>query len=332
MGKSTLGLECAMPAPRILFVKLSSLGDVVHHMPAVTEFRAHFPEARIGWAVEEAYAPLVALHPAVSEVFPIALRALRREPFVASRWRGIGLARKALRRERWDRVVDAQGLLKSAWVARMPRANGVSGPGFGSAREGAAALFYSQRIAVPRAMHAVERNRALVAGIFEYQVAGAAQYGLRRTSSAPAWAPTVPYAVLLHAASREAKRWPEAHWIALGRRLAAAGRAIVFPGGTQGERETAARLAAQVPRAIAAPSMDLAVAAALLANAAQVAGVDTGLTHLAVAYERPTVGIYCATAPALTGLHGMHAVNLGAPGEMPSVDAVAAAMGLDRTP
>src|SRR3954468_23015025 len=117
-----------MPAPRVLFVKLSSLGDVVHHMPAVTDLAIHVPHAHIGWAVEEAYAPLVALHPAVAEIFPVALRALRSAPFSAERWRALGLARKALRRDRWNHVVDTQGLLKSAWIARMPRAGEVAGP------------------------------------------------------------------------------------------------------------------------------------------------------------------------------------------------------------
>src|SRR5437763_374411 len=131
-----------MPAPRVLFVKLSSLGDVVHHMPAVTELAARVPGVHVGWAVEEAYAPLVALHPAVAEIFPVSLRALRREPFVAARWRTLGIARKSMRRDRWDHVIDAQGLLKSAWIARMPRAAEVVGPAFDSAREGAAAPFY----------------------------------------------------------------------------------------------------------------------------------------------------------------------------------------------
>jgi heptosyltransferase-1 len=133
--------------------------------------------------------------------------------------------------------------------------------------------------------------------------------------------------VLLHAASRPAKRWSEERWIALGELLAANGYACVLPGGSEDERAGAARLAARIPRALAAPAMGLAQAAALIAHADLVAGVDTGLTHLAVALERPTAGIYCSTSPALTGLHGEHGVNLGGPGRPPSIEAVAAALG-----
>ena len=136
------------------------------------------------------------------------------------------------------------------------------------------------------------------------------------------------YAVMLHAASRAAKRWPDERWIELGRMLAAQGLATVFPGGSAAERAGAARLAAEVPLGLAAPAMPLAEAAALLAHADGVVGVDTGLTHLAVALDVPTVGIYCATRPELTGLHGgAHALNVGGAGNAPGVEAVAAAIG-----
>ena len=318
----------AMHAPRVLFVKLSSLGDVIHHLPAATDLRAHRPEARIDWAVEAPYAPLVALHPAIARVIPVPLRALRGAPLDGDRWRAFGDARRSLREAEYDVVVDAQGLLKSAVIARMARAREVAGGDSASAREAAAALFYGKRIAVPREMHAVERNRALVAGVFGYAVDGPPRYALATPPGRPTWLPDGKYAVLLHAASREAKRWPEGLWTALGRRLAEAGLVSVFPGGTDAERAVAARLAQSVPGALAAPAMDLVEAARLLGHAERVAGVDTGLTHLAVALGRPTVGIYRATRPALTGLHGPGAVNLGGPGDEPTADAVARAMGL----
>lgn len=315
-----------MPAPRILFVKLSSLGDVVHHLPAVTELREHRPEVHVAWAVEEAYAELVKLHPAVSEVFPVGLRSLRGNVLDLTRWRRITQTRRALAEGRWDYVVDTQGLLKSALITRAAR-----GVAFGldrkSAREGIAARFYDVKIPVARNLHAVERNRRLVAEIFGYEVRGAARYGLVPPPERPPWAPQGAYAVLLHAASRADKRWPQERWIALAQLLSQSGYATVFPGGTPAERAAAAILAAQVPGGLTAPAMGMGEAAALLAHAALVAGVDTGLTHLAVALARPTVGIFCATRPELTGLHGDEGVNLGGPGRPPSVEAVAAALG-----
>ena len=317
-----------MPGPRVLFVKLSSLGDIVHHLPAVTDLAEERPGARIAWAVEEAYVDLVTLHPAVADAIPVGLRDLRRAPFAPGRWRRMLRARRAMRERRWDFVVDAQGLLKSAMVARFARAP-VFGFDAGSARERIASRFYDVKVRVPRDLHAVERNRRLVGEVFGYEPRGAARYGLLRPDAPPAWAPAQRYVVMLHAASRPAKRWPEERWIELAKLLALQGLTSVFPGGSERERADAQRLAALIPGALAAPATSLIEAAALIGHAEGVVGVDTGLTHLAVALGVPTVGIYCATRPELTGLHGgADAVNVGAPGSMPSVAVVAAAIGM----
>jgi heptosyltransferase-1 len=310
-----------MPAQRVLFVKLSSLGDVVHNMPAVTDLARARPGTHIAWAVEEAYLPLVKLHPAVADAFPVHLRSLRRRPLSPSLWSRLAATRRTLRAASWDFVVDTQGLMKSAVVARFAR-----GPAFGldktSARERAASRFYDVRLPVARTLHAVERNRRLVAQVFGYCLDGAADYGLLAPAAPPAWAPQSPYTVFLHAASRAPKRWPEDRWVALGREANAAGLDVVLPAGTAEEREASARIAKQLDRALAAPGMDLAQAAALLANARAVCGVDTGLTHLAAALGVATVGIYAATRPELTGLHAANAVNVGGAGSAPSVEEV----------
>jgi heptosyltransferase-1 len=320
-----------MSEPRILFVKLSSLGDVIHHLPAATDLHAHRPEARIGWAVEEAYADLVRLHPAVDEVIPIGLRRLRRSVLAPGAWSDARRALGAVSRGRWDYVIDTQGLIKSAFVARRAHA-----PVFGfdraTAREAFAARFNDVKFHVPRDLHAVERNRRVVANVFGYPIDTPATYGLEPPAAPPAWTPPRQYVVLLHAASRPRKRWPDERWIALGRILGDVGYASILPGGTADERASAARLAAAIPGGIAAPAMNLAEAAALLAHASHVVGVDTGLTHLAVALGRPTVGVYCATRPELTGLHGGAAINLGGPGSPPTVEEVAAALGHTSAP
>ena len=209
-----------MPAPRVLFVKLSSLGDVIHHLPAVTDLATHREGTYVAWAVEEAYAELVRLHPGVHEVIPVGLRNLRRGPLERSRWGRLAEARRALARGQWDYVVDSQGLLKSALVARA--AGGIRfGLDKASARERIAARFYDVKLPVARERHAVERNRDLVAQVFGYLPSGEARYGLSAPEAPPPWAPPQPYAVLLHAASRRQKAWPDDRWIALGNLLAA---------------------------------------------------------------------------------------------------------------
>jgi heptosyltransferase-1 len=316
-----------MPGPRILFVKLSSLGDVIHHLPAVTDAAAHHPGAHIAWAIEEAYVDVARLHPAVTQTIAVGLRGLRRRPLSGAGWRRLIAARRELRHGRWDYVIDTQGLLKSAWIARAARA-----PVFGldarSARESFASRFYDVKLAVPRGLHAVERNRRLVGAALGYRPRGEARYGIVPPADPPPWAPRNRYLVMLHAASRAPKRWPDDHWVALARSLASQGYATVWPGGSEAERAHAARLARDVDGALCAPAMDLATAAALIAHADGAVGVDTGLTHLAVATGVPTVGIYCATSPGLTGLHGgANAVNVGDAGRVPGVAEVVAAIG-----
>lgn len=315
-----------MPAPRILFVKLSSLGDVVHHFPAVSDLRRRWPDAHVAWAVEPPYAGLVRLHPGVAEAIPVNLRALRARWYSGAEWRSWRVARRRIGEPRWDYVVDSQGLLKSALIAR--RARGARfGPDRASARERIAARFYDVGIPVARGLHAVERNRRLGAQVFGYRLDGMADYGLDSPVAPPDWAPASRYIVMLHAASHKQKMWPEAYWVELGQRLAALGYSIVLPAGTPAERATAHRIAIDIPDSAVAPPSDLTALAQLLVHAWAVVGLDTGLTHLAVALGRPTVGLYCATDPALTGLHGAQAINLGGPRSPPSVEEVARALG-----
>ena len=142
----------------ILIVKTSSLGDVVHNFPALTDIRRAFPDAQVDWVVEEAYAPLVRLHPAVRHAIPVAIRRWRRRLLHAATWVQVRECRRALRRDVYDVVIDTQGLLKSALLASAARGRR-HGFDRSSAREPAAARFYDCTHAVDRTLHAVVRNR-----------------------------------------------------------------------------------------------------------------------------------------------------------------------------
>ena len=315
-----------MPSPRALVVKLSSLGDVIHQLPALSELRQHRPDVAIDWVVEEAYAPLARLHPAVREVIPAGLRRLRGRPGSLAGWRAVAQLVARLRAARYDWVVDSQGLLKSAALTRI-----ANGPRYGydrqSIREPLASALLDARVRVSRHLHAVERIRHLFAATFGYHQGGEIHYGLAVDADRPSWAPRGPYVVGLHATSRTEKCWPEPCWVKLAHELAARGIAIIFPSGTATERAAAARLAATAPLATVAPALTLPEAAALLSHASGAVGVDTGLAHLAVAVGAPTVGLYVATDASLTGLVGASAIaNLGHPGSVPSPDAVWAAL------
>lgn len=308
---------------RILLVKTSSLGDVIHNLPVASDLVRRFPGVVIDWVVEAPFADIPMLHPAVHATLPIALRRWRKQALARATWHEIGAARDNLRRRRYDAVLDTQGLLKSALVACTAH-----GPRLGyagdSAREPLASRFYHQRFSVSRQMHAVDRNRALAAKALGYTLDDLPlDYGVEVAPLAAAWLPAGPYAVLLTATSRDDKLWPETDWLALGQQLAQRGLRCVLPAGAPGERARAERIARSLPDAVVAPSMTIRDLAALLTGARVAIGVDTGLTHLAAAVGTPVVAIYTATDPGLTGVLGprFHR-NLGGKGQPPGVAAV----------
>ena len=302
---------------RILLVKTSSLGDVIHNLPVVSDIRRYLPDAKIDWCVEENFADIPRLHSGVDTVIPVALRRWRKSLLGPVTWREAIAARRALQARPYDAIVDTQGLLKSAIIARRARGP-LSGYEPGSAREPVAACFYDRRFAVARDLHAVERNRRLAGAALGYDPVGVPDYGISVPAAALPWLPAGPFAVLLTATSRDDKLWPEANWLLLGARLAEQGWRAVLPAGSDVERDRAARLAAGIPGAIAAPSMSLPELAALIGGARAVVGVDTGLSHLAVALDVPTVALYTATEPGLTGVLGAgFCRNLGGPGRIP---------------
>ncbi|MDP3538454.1 MAG: lipopolysaccharide heptosyltransferase I [Azonexus sp.] len=309
---------------RILIVKTSSLGDVIHNLPVVNDIKRHFPDAMIDWCVEESFAAIPRLHPGVGEIIPVAIRRWRKALFKAATWREIGIFRQRLQANLYDAVIDTQGLLKSAMIARRARGP-LSGYAIDSARESMAAGLYDRRFSISTAGHAVVRNRQLVAAALGYALDGEADYGIDAVPAAFDWLPKNPYVVFLSATSRDDKLWPEDHWLALGRQLNSLGYSAVLPGGSAFERERAARLAASIPDAVAAPPMYIPQLAALLAGGRAVIGVDTGLTHLAVALKTPTVALYTATDPGLTGVLGAGFFrNLGGKAQIPLPEAVLA--------
>jgi heptosyltransferase-1 len=307
-------------APRILIVKTSSMGDVVHALPLASDLAARVPDATIDWVVEEAFAAIPRQHPAVSRVIPIALR----------RWREFSAARAALRAQRYDRIIDCQGLLKSALVARL--ADGpVTGPDRGSAREPFAAFLYHHAVAVERGAHAIARNRALGAAAFGYapDLGGGPRFGLRLGGVPGELAPAVarPFAVLLTNASRVTKLWPDDRWQALEAWLAQQGLTSLLFWGSGAEQAATLARARPMRDARVLPRVGLDVAAAVLARARVVVGLDTGLSHLAAAAGAPTVGLFCDYDPALVGLAGdARCVSLGGVDRQPPVDEVIAAV------
>ncbi len=296
----------------ILLIRLSSMGDLIHTYPALSDVLQHFPEAQIDWVSEEGFAQLPQLHPAVKNTLPMAWRRWRRSLWRKETRAEISTFRQQLKAKTYDWVIDAQGLVKSGVVALG--AKGLRA-GFDrrSARESLASCAYHKTFAVARGQHAVWRNRELFGRILGYTPEGPANFGLNPTAPLPDWLPNGAYAVLLHATSREDKEWPVAHWVTVGQALAARGLNLVIPWGSQREQQRSQLLASQLPNCIVPPErLSLDQAATLLKQAQLTIGVDTGLTHLANAVDCPLIAIYTVTDPGLTGVTaGPRAINLG---------------------
>lgn len=307
--------------PDILFIKTSSLGDVVHHMPAVTDVRRHRPDARISWVVEEPYAPLAALHPAVDRVIPVASRRWRHRLLHGATWREMRAFRAELRAQAYDLVIDTQGLLRSGIIARL-----AVGPRHGydkdSIREPIAAAFYDVRHRVGRTLHAVARNRILTGLALGYTPEGPPDFGLSELRQPPARA-----AVLLHGTARPEKQWPVAHWRAVATALAGNGYALVLPSGSDAELARSRDIAAGLPGMQMPHRQPLDAVARTLAGAAVVIGVDTGLLHLAAALTAPVVAIFVGGSdPRLTRPVGSGAIQvLGSAGTPAAAEVLTAA-------
>lgn len=327
-----------LAAPQtILLVKTSSLGDVIHNLPVASDLKYRFPDARIDWLVEEAFVDIPRMHPAIHKVIPVALRRWRKHVFQRATWNEIAQARHMLQQTAYDLVLDTQGLIKSACMTSLAR-TGAKGRRCGyaaeAAREPLAARFYDAHFAIPKNVHAVERNRWLAAAACDYSPDLPFDYGLSHiaataTSRDPSDENTAPYALLLTATSRDDKLWPEHDWHTLMTTLCDQGIHCLLPSGTAMERERAQRIANRIPKemARALPPLSIAQLAELFAGARLVVGVDTGLTHLATALGRPALAIFCASNPGLTGLYAgdppvTRAINLGQAGQAPDAQTV----------
>ncbi|UCG96920.1 MAG: lipopolysaccharide heptosyltransferase I [Burkholderiales bacterium] len=314
---------------RFLIVKTSSMGDVVHALPLATDLARRWPSAPIDWLVEESFAAIPRMHRSIDRVITVAVRRWRRAPAAAQTWRELRAAKQQLRAQRYSAIVDCQGLLKSAWMARWAR-----GTRWGfdraSAREPLAALLYTNVVAVAREQHAIVRNRALGRAACGTDVTAPASFGLQPPAIAGSpWADATsrPFAVLLTNASRASKRWPDERWRDVAQALHGRGlRALLFAGSAAEEADTRAR-AAGMADAWVAPRCGLDTVAAALARARVVVGLDTGLSHLAAALGAPTVGIFCDYDPRLVGITGpAPCASLGGVNAAPTAEAVVAAV------
>ena len=291
---------------RILIVKLSSLGDLIHTFPALTDAAAAVPQAQFDWLVDQSFAEVPVWHSAVNQVISLDLREWRKQPRAAWQSGAFRTFVRRLRRHPYDLIIDAQGLLKSALPAALAR-----GPVVGydrhSIREVIACIGYRQRYAVSRDWHAIQRIRSLFAQALGYPLGTEpADYGL---SLCRATLPQSPNIMLLHGASWSNKVWPVAYWVELARLASTLGE-VVVPGHTPGEQVRAQQIVDGAGTGRILPPLALDDMAKQIATSTAVVGLDSGLAHLAAALQVPAVTLYGPTEVGLSGAIGKHQCNL----------------------
>ena len=332
---------------KLLIIKTSSLGDVIHCLPIIHDIRAHFAnnqiDVQIDWVVEESFADIPRMHKGVNQVFTVAMRRWKMQLFSQNTWAEIGDFKKLIQQDKdglnlYDAIIDVQGLLKSALITRQ--AHGVKhGYDKDSIREPIASWFYDNTYNISYDQHAVTRNRALVAMSLGYEIPkNAPDYGInpiidaslsRIDTGLQACTGVIlsrgDYIIALHGTSRDSKLWPIENWLDLGRELAKQNLNLALPWASEAELTRAKQIASQLKNTIVLPKLSIAQIANVISNAQAAIGVDTGLSHLAAALNIPTIGIYTDTNPALTGVMGgafKAAINLGNIAKTPSVNDV----------
>ena len=299
-------------SPKILLVKLSSLGDILHNLPLVWDLRTRLPNAQIDWVVEEGYVHL--LEPlltsenfkGIDHIIPFGLRRWKKKIFSLNSWKELFAFKRSLQESSYDIVIETQGLLKSALVCFLAKKNpdaviaGLANATQYSGYEPLARFFYNQCVQVPIDCHAVDRSRWVMCSALNWPLMGRSTtpqfYPQNFLESLPEKTlPGLqkPYVLCFHSTAREAKRWSNENWVVLGKELSQRGYQPVFPWGSPSEKLISAKLASQIPGAIVPPAFSIEEAFLVIAGAALTVGVDTGLTHLAAVLGRPTVEIYC---------------------------------------
>ncbi|MBD8169570.1 lipopolysaccharide heptosyltransferase RfaC [Erwinia persicina] len=290
---------------RVLIIKTSSMGDVLHALPALTDAMHAIPGIRFDWVVEEGFAQIPSWHPAVDRVLPVAIRRWRKHWFGSQVREERVVFKRALQSREYDAVIDAQGLMKSAALVTRLAKGEKHGQDSRSAREPFASWWYDKRHEVSKQQHAVQRTRELFAKSLGYELpATTGDYAIAQhfTQALPADADR--YLVFLHATTRDNKHWPEDHWRELIGLMQPSGLKIKLPWGTEHEHQRAVRLADGFDFVEVLPRLTLEQVARTLAGARAVVSVDTGLSHLTAALDRPNITLYGPTDPGLIGGYG----------------------------
>ena len=313
---------------RILIVKTSAMGDIVANIPLINDIHARFPHIAIDWVVEESFLEIAKLSPYINEFIPLGLRRWKKNPFSRQTWQEIGAFRARLKSQHYDAVLDSQNLVKSALICRL--ANGVShGANYSTAREPLAGLLHQKGYDITVKCHAAIRNRMLGAKVFGYAMPeDSPQYQLNVPAISINYVPENPYIMGFHGTARAAKLWPVDHWVKIAEHLKNKGLDLLLPWGSADEKQRAETIALASSNMKVLPKLSLSELTCLTQRARASIGVDTGLMHLSVALNIPTLAIFCDTHIWQAGTYpaqDTQAITIGGKPALPTVEEAIAA-------
>jgi len=298
---------------KVLIVKTSSLGDIIHTLPALTDAALHYPTIKFDWVIEEAFKEIPLWHDRVDRVIPVAIRRWRKNLLKTFLSSDLHASIKTLRRVRYDMVIDAQGLIKSAFIAALARSRRSSGLSWDSAREKFASLLYHRQYHVNKNEHAVTRVRELFAKSLGYPTPeGPPNYAINVSKFPASLNSAHEYFVFLHGTTWSTKHWPESYWRQLAEIAEREKHIVYLPWGNELEKQRAERIQQGFSFIRVLPRLRISELAALIAKARGVVGVDTGFSHIAAALSIPTVSLYGPTDAKKSGPYGEHQHHLSA--------------------
>jgi len=297
-----------------LIVKTSSLGDIVHMLPAISDAKRKLPDISFDWVAETGFIEIPEWHPDVDQVIEIGLRKWRKQLFSKETREAYKLFKTQLKATNYEKAIDSQGLIKSAIVARMSQGE-TWGYDKHSIRDPFASYLYQNKVSVSYEEHAVTRNRLILAKSLgysidnlslDYGIAGnplfneaynaLAKHDIFKDNGIP-----TKSIIALHGTSRKNKEWPIPHWNTFIEKMGGVGYSVLFPWGNDEERTRAQAFADNYSNAIALPRCSLTTLAGLIQKASAVIGMDTGLLHVAAAFDKKGVALYPATEPKKSG-------------------------------
>ena len=288
------------------------MGDIIHLLPALTDASRAISDVQFDWVVEENFAEIPVWHDKVSAVLPVALRRWRQRAILPTTWWQWRQFIKMLRARQYDFVIDAQGLLKSAFITCFTRGLRC-GLGWRSAWEALASLCYQKKCQVDPKQHAITRMRDLMAKALNYSLPTTIpEYGINRLQFHYAY-PAQNYIVFIHGTTWQSKHWPLQYWVKLAELFNRSGFNILLPWSNQQELERAKFIAQKGDKTTVLPKLSLKEIAGVIAKAKAVVAVDTGLSHLTAALNIPCVSLYGPTSSEEVGTMGENQTHMTKP-------------------